>query len=80
MTNDQLIASRDPSKALLGITPGGKELYYVRKPESTVRFIAFGDGGELPAELAGGYTSQTKAQEIVDRYLAKKAASVKSKK
>ena len=58
-------------KVFLGVTPNGKSLYYVRKPLKSVRFIAFGDGGQLPAMLAGGFSSQRAAKNMVDSYLAK---------
>lgn len=58
-------------KVLLGTTPNGKSLYYVRRPLKSVRFIAFGDGGQLPAMLAGGFSSQRAAKNMVDSYLAK---------
>jgi len=58
-------------KVLLGVTPNGKSLYYVRKPFKSVRFIAFGDGGQLPAMLAGGFSSQRAAKTMVDSYIAK---------
>jgi len=60
-------------KVLLGTTPNGKNLYYVRRPLKSVRFIAFGDGGQLPAMLAGGFSSQRAAKNMVDSYLAKMA-------
>ena len=58
-------------KVLLGTTPNGKNLYYVRKPLKSVRFIAFGDGGQLPAMLSGGFSSKRAAKNMVDSYLAK---------
>ncbi len=58
-------------KKFLGETPKGKELYMVRYPNKTVRFIVFGSGGQLPACLDGGYSSIGLAQRAVDSYLAK---------
>ncbi len=60
-----------PDKMLLGATPRGKKIYYVRKPLKTIRFIAFGDGGQLPPMLEGGFSSCKAAQTAVDNYLAK---------
>lgn len=68
------------SKVLLGTTEGGKELYYACKDGKSVRFIEFGDGGQLPAMLEGGYSSVTAAQAQVDSYLAKMKQEAEKKK
>ena len=57
-------------KVLLGTTPKGKEIYMVRKCNKTVRFIAFGDGGQLPESLQGGFSSIQIAQDKADAFIA----------
>lgn len=61
-------------RELLGTTEKGKEIYLVRKPNCSVRMIAFGSGGQLPAMLEGGYSSVQSARAVVASYLAKVAA------
>ncbi len=68
------------SKVLLGTTLGGKELYYASRQGKSVRFIEFGDGGQLPAMLEGGYSSVSAAQAQVDSYLAKAQQEADKKK
>ena len=66
------------NKKLLGTTEAGKEIYLVRKPNCSVRMIAFGSGGQLPEQLAGGFSSIQAAQHVVESYLAKvKAKEIK---
>lgn len=60
---------------LLGTTEGGKEINLYRKPNCSVRMIAFSSGGELPTMLQGGFSSVHAALSVVESYLAK----VKSK-
>jgi hypothetical protein len=55
---------------LLGVTPNGKEIYMMRKPNAPLRRIAFGSGGQLPECLEGGYSSVLMAQSAVDSYIA----------
>ena len=67
----------------LGVTPNGKVLNYVKRENASIRFIAFGDGGELPKILAGGFCSVHAAKMAVHSYLkglekpVKKAAAKK---
>ena len=61
-------------RELLGTTDKGKEIYLVRKPNCSVRMIAFGSGGQLPAQLEGGFSSINSAKQVVSSYLAKVAA------
>lgn len=66
------------NKVLLGVTEGKKEIYLVRKPDCSVRMIAFGNGGQLPKQLAGGFSSVAAALHVVESYLAKiKAKEIK---
>ncbi len=64
---------------LLGTTPNGKEIYLVRKPNSPLRRLAFGTGGQLPECLDGGYSSIKMATFAVDEYI-KGLSKKKSKK
>lgn len=57
-------------KIFLGETPGGKQIYYARKVNSSLRFIEFGSGGQLPAQLKGGYSSLLAAKAAVEAYLS----------
>ena len=61
-------------RVLLGTTEGGKDIVLVRKPNCSVRMIAFRSGGQLPKQLAGGYSSVSAAQHAADSYLAKIAS------
>jgi len=61
----------DENKVLLGTTPGGKEIYLSRRPNCSVRKIAFGDGGKLPKQLEGGFSSVYAAMHATESYLAK---------
>lgn len=70
MDANQLVADKQ-GKILLGVTAAGKELYYASKNGKSVRFIVFGDGGQLPDMLTGGYSSVHAAHTIVQAYLAK---------
>ena len=64
------MGDKSASKVLLGTTPKGKEIYYVARPNSTVRFIALGSGGILPKMLEGGFNSVAAAQAQCNSYLA----------
>jgi len=70
----------DQVRAHLGVTDGGKDIYLIRRPNCSVRVIAFGDGGQLPDCLGGGYSSVSAAQARVDSYLAKVKFDKESKK
>lgn len=74
MVDVQTPGDKRSPKILLGTTPNGKEIYLVRKPNKSVRFIEFGTGGQLPVMLSGGFSDRTIAQGIVNSYLAKLAA------
>lgn len=78
MVDGQAVVDKE-GKVLLGTTKAGKQLFYAAKAGKSVRFICFGDGGQLPAMLDGGYSSVRAAQEMVDSYLAKEAAKGKKK-
>lgn len=60
-------------KILLGETPGGKQIYYARKTNSSLRFIEFGSGGKLPVQLSGGFSSLLAAKGAVEAYLSQLA-------
>lgn len=79
MDAEKLVVDKS-GKILLGTTTGGKELYYAAKNGKSVRFIVFGDGGELPAMLQGGFSSVHAAHSLVQSYLAKAKAPVKQTK
>lgn len=51
------------------VTPGGKEIMFVNKPNAVI--IKFASGGELPEELSGEFTSVTFAEKAVQIYLAR---------
>lgn len=69
--------SRSPV-VLLGTTTGGKEINLIRKPNCSVRRIAFGSGGKLPTQLEGGFSSVASAVHVVESYLAQvKAKEIK---
>ncbi len=65
---------KDLVRVILGKTEGGKEIVLIRKPECSVRMIAFTTGGQLPKQLQGGFSSVQAAQHAADSYLAKLAA------
>ena len=66
------------NKVLLGVTEGNKEIYLTRKPNCSVRMIAFGSGGQLPKQLEGGFSSVFTALQATESYLAKvKAKEIK---
>lgn len=56
-------------KMLLGETHNGKTIYVNTQRNRSVLMLFFGEGGELPAELAGAFSSMSNAQEAVDKYL-----------
>ncbi len=60
-------------RVLLGTTEGGKDIVLLRKPNCSVRMIAFSSGGQLPKQLQGGFSSVQAAQHVTDSYLAKLA-------
>ncbi|MEE8207842.1 MAG: hypothetical protein V3T88_02660 [Nitrosomonadaceae bacterium] len=65
---------KEDLRELLGTTEKGKEIYLVRRPNCSVRMIAFGSGGQLPKQLKGGFSSIQAARHVVSSYLAKMAA------
>ena len=67
------VADKLELRELLGVTEKGKEIYLVRRPNCSVRMIAFGSGGQLPKQLEGGFSSVNAARQVVDSYLAKVA-------
>ena len=58
-------------RVILGKTDGGKEIVLIRKPDCSVRMIAFTTGGQLPEQLQGGFSSVQAAHHACDSYLAK---------
>ena len=62
-------AAKKDERTLLGVTPGGKEIYYARKHGASIRFVEFGTGGQKPLQLQGGFGSVRAAKEAVDAYL-----------
>jgi uncharacterized membrane protein len=72
MADAQAQGDSREAKVLLGVTEAGKEIYLVRKRGVSIRVIQWGDGGELPAEFAGGFSSISAAKEVVTDYLARK--------
>ena len=72
------VVDKHDLRELLGTTEAGKEIYLVRKPNCSVRMIAFGSGGKLPKQLEGGFSSVQAARHATDTYLAKvKAKEIK---
>lgn len=60
------------SQTLLSITAGSKkELKYRKLPEG-LYVIFYEGGGELPAQLQGGYTSVFAVQKAIDAYKSTK--------
>ena len=51
------------------VTPNGKEIEIVREPKSAFFKIQFKSGGELPASLAGLFTTLRFAEVAVIDYL-----------
>lgn len=66
-------------KTCLGVTPGGKHLYAINKPNRSVMELYFNEGGDLPRELSGAFSDRSTAQVAVDQYLAKPFAKSKKK-
>ena len=60
-------------------TKGGKELKYVRDPQSTLYSIEFSSGGKLPQELVGVFTNETFAKRAIETYLSNQDNITKSK-
>lgn len=56
-------------KVLMGTTEKGKGMYMVRVENSSLRFLMWGDGGQLPKHLTGGYSSLLAAQTAVTGYM-----------
>lgn len=53
----------------LGVTPNGKEIVMVRVDNASVRYIMFADGGVLPPQLKGGFSSIRMAKQATDSYV-----------
>ena len=51
------------------ITPAGKEIVAYHDPMGSHVKVKFTSGGELPAELAGLFTSKTFAEKAIIAYL-----------
>lgn len=64
----------------LGRTPKGKAINYVKRENASIRFICFGDGGELPKLLQGGFSSVHAARQAVASYLKSLEPTPKAKK
>lgn len=78
MAGEAEVADNTTVRELLGTTTAGKEIYLTRKPNCSVRMIAFGSGGQLPQQLEGGFSSIQAARQVVASYLAKvKAKEIK---
>jgi len=59
-------------KETVGTTPNGKEIQVVKDPVYSGFFIQFKDGGVLPQELGGKWTTHHKAMEAVRVYIGRK--------
>lgn len=55
-----------------GRTPSGKGIQFKRCPRSGKYLIEFMEGGQVPAELTGLWTSRDVAQFAVNKYLEKR--------
>lgn len=53
------------------VTPAGKEIVAYHDPMGSHVKVKFTSGGELPAELAGLFTSKTFAEKAIISYLDK---------
>ena len=62
-------ADNRQTETLMGTTPGGKTIVLVRKKNTSIRVLQFKQGGALPEELQGGFSSVASAQSIVRRYI-----------
>ena len=51
------------------VTPAGKEIVAYHDPMGSHVKVKFTSGGELPAELAGLFTSKTFAEKAIVSYL-----------
>jgi len=58
-----------------GTTEKGKDLGIYQVLNTSLYKIAFKQGGELPKELTGMYTSPRLAQETIDKYLNNRKAA-----
>ena len=62
------------AKLFLGISPKGKRVVATTAHNSSNYVIQFEDGGEIPPELQGEFTSIVFAQTAVQNFIAKKVA------
>jgi len=52
-------------------TPNGKGIKIVQIQNSSLYGVTFADGGELPPELKGRWTSPDLAKKEIDKYINK---------
>lgn len=69
MEDKQEVVDSSCLRELLAVTPAGKEIYMVRKPNCSVRTVAFGTGGQLPECLQGGFSSIHVAKTAAESYV-----------
>lgn len=78
---EQKVESGTPTTAGKGTPRSGRKTPTLTKPKRELKVystiysmhkIAYEGGGEAPNEVKGLYTSHSRAQEHLDRYLAKK--------
>jgi len=61
----------EPSEDAVAVTPRGKDIKIVFDKQYAMYLISFPDGGELPPELRGKWTEESRAKTAIDLYLAK---------
>lgn len=73
-----LDVDRVTSQVLIGTTDKGKKINLVHRAGNSIRRIEFVNGGKLPKQLEGGFSSVAAAIHVVESYLAKvKAKEIK---
>jgi len=58
-------------------TPAGKSIAFVREPKNGYIKIQFSEGGELPQELQGFFTTPVMAEKAVRAYIDSKTTKSK---
>lgn len=64
------VLQRDAAMSKL-MTPGGKSLQVFHIKNTSLYGVSFTDGGELPGELRGRFTSGSRARKAIEGYLNK---------
>lgn len=64
--------SEDWKATVIGETPGGAKVQVNKREDGTGYRISFHEGGTLPAELSGWFTTYDKAEQAARGYLNRK--------